>query len=956
MQLLNLGGYEKSLVALFHEFTKSTSQRDEFELLFKGVTPEFFYKLTSEMDRHPEKVHTNTTDTSIAGVRYSRYRPPHEYEFSTPVGPSFNTEGLLLENKGVSVDPPASFESPTQFIAVKKTLVHKLDLEEFDIRVKWSSEETLAPVTTLPQGPHYIRNKNRVSYRFKDCSLDMTVVTGESTPNSLPPSYEIELEVSRKMPFQGLIDMVYFILKVKQDSFFISPKSFISKKIDEYTKLVKTSKFIGAQPSTLHGKHLSELYKNDYAVTAKADGERCLIYIDKDGKVTAIDSNVSKVFATDLETVSFTNCILDAERIHTPTVTRYYIFDIIFHNGIDFRKTEDTERLFLGDRLDKISEILNTIKSTPTCTIELKEYFFYTVFLGSRVLYTNQKFKVDGLVFVPIHTAYKSSWPGLYKWKPKSQNTIDFYSENTPGTNDWYLYVKCNSDLKGADCKNQNSKTGGTMLFDVTAISGVKQQVDTFKTSFPRGAVDPTTGLPFVTGTVIEYKFDDKKFVPIKTRWDKTSNPRKHGNFVNVALDIWNNILNPVELENIVSQVKQMPGKNFENMRLAHNAFKALLYSRFITRGTHLELCIGRGGDLSKLKGVTHIAGYDVNSESVKECIKRNQSSRVNGTFECLDLSTPAAGREIQSRNSNKKFDSASCHFAVHYFLESQNTFNNFINVLNMNLKEGGKFVITYMDSRKLDQLFQDDKKAVYFKEAGAILYYIERVSHNTNSAFGNSIEVFLKGEKNILNAGSVEYIVDTEFLKKQFNTNGYKYIEGGPFTSDVSRLAQHEKDIYNLSHYMVIEKEVQTLKIEELVLDDKVLVKTLSTSNDKHSTVSDKHSTVSDKHSLPFVLNLEHNSSNALEELPFILKSGKSILGVDNMGLVAKYIDLALTSVSTSDLQSVKKFDLDSVKKMVKAYGVEVNVEEKLKDYPVDLSKVNLYFNKRSKTWFIVA
>ena len=63
--------------------------------------------------------------------------------------------------------------------------------------------------------------------------------------------------------------------------------------------------------------------------------------------------------------------------------------------------------------------------------------------------------------------------------------------------------------------------------------------------------VDPTTGEFYKTDTVIEFRWDFtvKKFIPLRTRWDKTVNPKKHGNFSKVACDIWNNINNPIEKE-----------------------------------------------------------------------------------------------------------------------------------------------------------------------------------------------------------------------------------------------------------------------------------------------------------------------------------------------------------------------------------------------------------------------
>ena len=122
---------------------------------------------------------------------------------------------------------------------------------------------------------------------------------------------------------------------------------------------------------------------------------------------------------------------------------------------------------------------------------------------------------------------------------------IDFYAKKV-SSGVWQLYVQ-------GETNQQVKHKTDTVLFDVNRLCGNDMQSNdiTYETTFQDDLVDPTTGEFYKTDTVIELRWDFtvKKFIPLRTRWDKTVNPKKHGNFSKVACDIWNNINNPIEKE-----------------------------------------------------------------------------------------------------------------------------------------------------------------------------------------------------------------------------------------------------------------------------------------------------------------------------------------------------------------------------------------------------------------------
>ena len=72
-----------------------------------------------------------------------------------------------------------------------------------------------------------------------------------------------------------------------------------------------------------------------------------------------------------------------------------------------------------------------------------------------------------------------------------------------------------------------NNKTGdstGTVAGDLMIV---------FTSSIGNNTNASLAGWTLVAGNnIASVKWENNKFVPLRTRWDKTSNPNKHGNFV----------------------------------------------------------------------------------------------------------------------------------------------------------------------------------------------------------------------------------------------------------------------------------------------------------------------------------------------------------------------------------------------------------------------------------------
>ena len=449
----------------------------------------------------------------------------------------------------------------TEYI-IKKTSGKQYDVYDYNLRMSIAMEDAYSGV--VPESSPYIRHKNRISFATNVGKLELTITSdGDAyVEGGRNPMYEIELEINKNANLNEVIQFIALLSQHRQKNFYVisePEKYYVTKK---YQDMVKAPFFIGAQPETLQKDQLSLLYKEMYSVTDKADGDRYLMMINEVGSVYFIDNNIKRVLRTDLVVKEFTNCLLDGELIRTNTSIDFHAFDILVVNGNDIRGKMD---YLLDTRLKVIKEICENTSVSNYYKMYLKQFIYKNVFLGAEIIMKNvhnKSYTNDGLIFTPMNEPYpiKKQWSKLLKWKPAELNTIDFYSVKEDGV--WKLYVQA------PDSSIEPSRGGKIpqvkTLFDIQKLCNVNdtQVPITYNTTFDENLIDPSTGEEYKTNTVIEYSWDfqSSKFVPHRTRWDKTADSSKHGNHSSVACSIWNNIHNPVTSETLFKMTNGSTG------------------------------------------------------------------------------------------------------------------------------------------------------------------------------------------------------------------------------------------------------------------------------------------------------------------------------------------------------------------------------------------------------------
>jgi hypothetical protein len=704
-----------------------------------------------------------------------------------------------------------------------------IDIYDYNIRLAQSSEKFInKPVgvnweTTVPQ---IVRIKNRFSYIFPFGRFDLTIVnegTSETLAKNNTSKYEVEFEVYVNN-YDIVVSFIEILLQIKQENFMIITPYERYNIVNQYKQMVGQNgyaSFVGAQPQTLHKNQLTLLYKDLYSVTDKADGDRYFMMVDNFGNVYFLDNNLNGILKTDLKS-DFRNCLIDGELVReykgsVLSKMNFYAFDILVLNNRDLRG--DTNFLF-EKRFENLKKVTDSIKNSELYTCECKQFIYRNVFMGSEIIMAdikNKPYHNDGLIFTPMNEPYpkKNKWENLLKWKPADQNTIDFYSVKKGDY--WELYVQ--HQIKEGQVQG-NKTVAQKVLFNINelcASNEIETEI-TFKTTFPDNQLDPTTSEKFQSDTVIEYKWDTtmKKFVPLRTRWDKTANPRKHGNYSSVACDIWNNIQNPVTLETIYQMTNNSTTSTnsdesffFERKTVFHRKINSYLSNKYINQGDNLlEINYKKGDSLSLYnERVNNLYGVDfeyINSKTnLANIIKKAKQLKIqNYSFydTTFDTCVSQTAKNFY-KNCNTIF---SINNGLTNFFGCQENLSQLIEFLNASLNETGTIIINLIDSNEIKNL--ENKICI---ENNEVMYKINPVNV-TNCNF-NKYNIFVNGITN--ENDTAVNVIDYDFFITFMKNNGYFLVESDSFRnlynlSKTFSLKDYEQNISFLWKYCVFSKK----------------------------------------------------------------------------------------------------------------------------------------------------
>ena len=421
-----------------------------------------------------------------------------------------NEYSLKFESKSYAKDGEAVF--------------YPVDNEDFNMRFSYQTETKLTEKSPIVKeakrgwddSKKTFRYLNRITFTDYDLPLniDLSITKmsqrkrgtdglyykiAESGVFQAPEIYEIEIELDNSkltfnpefrdpMKIKAIIKRaIKIVLSGLQNTNYPVPISQQEAALGNYAALIgmakkehheyKPKEFCGPASYTLELKNIQphkikeEMkipnIRDDYTVTDKADGLRKLLFVDNDGKIYYITTNMGIEFSGFMVTdKKLFGSLLDGEHVlHNKTggfINLYAAFDIYYVAGKSVREKAfmpleaDAERtnfrlVLLNNYMTALNNSLRSItqkgnNSAPESLpvrFSVKNFYTGSIFESCRILLEKEKdglfeYETDGLIFTPARFGVggnkageaskpmKVTWEHSFKWKPPQYNTIDF--------------------------------------------------------------------------------------------------------------------------------------------------------------------------------------------------------------------------------------------------------------------------------------------------------------------------------------------------------------------------------------------------------------------------------------------------------------------------------------------------------------------------------------------------
>ena len=417
-------------------------------------------------------------------------------------------------------DYPSSVEfqikKPAKITIEGREINASVENPDYNLKYVLSTEETVSNTSSMitnilqrwDDKEKFFRYINRVTLIHDDypIKVDISIVKSSNKSYTLngtdlfkkKEKYEIELEIDnslieksvsvQELSFHIKKVIKYVLMGLQLTNYPISFTEIINvsknylwmifgKDIADKQTFVYPKQFIGPSSITLQVENIVPLteennripnIRNNYIVTDKADGERSLLFINDDGKIYLINTNLIFIFTgSSITNKDYFNTLLDGEFIskdiiHNP-MNLYAAFDIYYLKGNDvcelpFKTEEKKCRLNLLKNVimnmnmnikyiseDKVKQIKVVCKDfydydvnyDPTTIDEQEKIFTACSYLFDNIIpvkpystdgliFTPKTFGVGGSPIIPVGPKQKITWDYSFKWKPPEFNTIDF--------------------------------------------------------------------------------------------------------------------------------------------------------------------------------------------------------------------------------------------------------------------------------------------------------------------------------------------------------------------------------------------------------------------------------------------------------------------------------------------------------------------------------------------------
>lgn len=522
----NLLNY-KSFLDLAKNFGSNKNNEIELELRFQNINKEHFdiVKKNIENDKYYLEKKIIKSTSSIL---------PNNIRVETFIQPEGNITLYQIKNEIKS---------------------YKIFLNKIPIKLSLSRENNINPYSVTDKKNIITRNKNRTTYVYENFNIDLTTVnTIDNVKNTTYESYEVEIEFTNYFNIRETIvnNIIKYILKMLYpDKYsFLDQDSEISIR-SEYIKMFPWIK--NQRPDFIFENKpknfkLTDVDNFNHSITNKLNGINFFLYYCYNNKTLYL-INHSTVEYINIDTTYPNlkgNTLIQGELYHDISSDKniFYIFDVLFVENNSVLNLNHPDRIKRFKSLfNKFEQII--LKSGKSLILQYKK--FYGFLPDENNFYDNlskcedslQKDNNgnidieinDGFIFTPLDKPYINK--ETYKYKFPETMTIDFsvklYSQDK-NQKVYKLFVYNESkQLIQFNYQNKNYNLECNYKINENLCKEIKND------------------------HIVECYFDKKNnvFVPYRIRYDKTL-----PNFYKVAYDVFNDIINPITLQDLKNSFK----------------------------------------------------------------------------------------------------------------------------------------------------------------------------------------------------------------------------------------------------------------------------------------------------------------------------------------------------------------------------------------------------------------
>jgi len=650
----------------------------------------------------------------------------------------------------------------------QKRRISDIDIVDYDLRVSANIETTLPPQDNkFLSGKTVIRERTRRSFLMANglIRVDLTEVMMKAEDKVMRPRYEVEVEyLGTQDNLNVFVEQVDYIFKLLRGTNIIYTNQSKSQLIRDTVKILggerndMIDKNVLVEARNIKRRDLvyggivgnTKLLDNrvlstprrkehpesgtNYMITFKADGLRKMLIIHSTGiwlvyppfefnLVLDLSLNVPQL--NKLLTV-FNGTILDGELVVPKSGEKasywYLGFDCLAFKGKSIQQQSYIARETVVNALaNAIKTPILTIDTKDTEEIKTPDDFFRLVrkFLDRR---DELEYAEDGLMFIPIDTCYNpksqqyklydrslTNIPDICKWKEGVDITIDFAIK-------WSVGGKIEPHS-----------------FDENTNSMVPFRGDTIN-PFTSDMIDHANPLTLnkPSNLIVEYEWvklpqlkpNDPSgiFRPRRIRYDKTG-PNK----LAIALDDWEDIMNPITEEDIRGDTLTMTfsyhnriKKSLYNMIASNPDYNPKVKFSKRTVGVNiLDIGSGNGGDAAKWIRLTDrddptntgfVVAVEPNSNNRTKLVSRINTFNMQNKVKVVPTGgedTIAITDAVRSHIPGGKVDVVTLMLSMSFFWASSSHLDSLVNTIVTNLKPGGKIVFLTIDGDTVEQIFE---------------------------------------------------------------------------------------------------------------------------------------------------------------------------------------------------------------------------------------------------------